>query len=111
MLTVAVLIMGYCSGAGLQTTTYLTSRYAGLKSFGTIFGMIGSAMMLGTSIGPLLAGFLYDAAGSYWLLLALGIPAVLTCALSFVGLGAYPVFEENVGPPGMASNPAGVPIG
>ena len=35
-LTVAVLIMGYCSGAGLQTTTYLTSRYAGLKSFGTI---------------------------------------------------------------------------
>ncbi len=99
MLTVAVLIMGYCGGASFQTTTYLTSRYAGLKNFGTIFGTIGSAMMLGTSIGPLLAGFFYDTAGSYRLLLTLGIPAVLACALCFVGLGAYPEFKKSGRPP------------
>ncbi len=90
LLVSAVLFMGYSSGAGLQTTTYLISRYAGLRNFGKIFGTIGSLMMLGTSIGPLFAGYMFDVSGNYTLLLSIGIPAALTCALSFVGLGPYP---------------------
>ena len=64
-------------------------------------------MMLGTSIGPLLAGFFYDAAGSYWLLLSLGIPAVLACALCFVGLGPYPEFNKSDGPTEQLAIPDG----
>ncbi len=95
MLTAAVMLLGYSGGAGLQITTYLISRYAGLRNFGKVFGTIGSAMMLGTSIGPVFAGYMYDITGNYTLLLTIGIPAALFCALCFVGLGAYPTFAAS----------------
>ena len=38
-----VSVLGYGAGAGLQASTYLISRYAGLKAFGAIFGLGGSA--------------------------------------------------------------------
>ena len=95
MLTTAVVLMGFSGGTGLQITTYLISRYAGLRNFGKVFGTIGSAMMLGTSIGPVFAGRMYDIAGNYTLLLTLAIPAALICALCFVGLGPYPEFSER----------------
>ena len=95
MLTTAVVLMGFSGGTGLQITTYLISRYAGLRNFGKVFGTIGSAMMLGTSIGPVFAGRMYDIAGNYTLLLTLAIPAALICALCFVGLGPYPVFANQ----------------
>jgi MFS family permease len=91
----AVLVMGFAGGTGLQITTYLISRYAGLRNFGKIFGTISSAMMLGTSIGPVFAGRMYDITGNYTLLLTIGIPLVLLCALCFVGLGPYPDFAER----------------
>jgi MFS family permease len=94
-LAAAVLVMGFAGGTGLQITTYLISRYAGLRNFGKIFGTISSAMMLGTSIGPVFAGRMYDITGNYTLLLTIGIPLVLLCALCFVGLGPYPDFAER----------------
>ena len=94
-LAAAVLILGFAGGTGLQITTYLISRYAGLRNFGKIFGTISSAIMLGTSIGPVFAGRMYDMTGNYTLLLTIGIPIVLLCALCFVGLGPYPDFAER----------------
>lgn len=95
MLTSAVMLMGFSGGAGLQITTYLISRYAGLRNFGKVFGTIGSAMMLGTSIGPVFAGRMFDISGNYTLLLTIGIPAALICAFCFVGLGPYPAFAAG----------------
>lgn len=92
-LTAAVMLMSFSGGAGLQITTYLISRYAGLRNFGKVFGTIGSAMMLGTSIGPVFAGRMYDMTGNYSLLLTIGIPAALIASLCFVGLGPYPEFR------------------
>lgn len=82
--------LGFSSGAGLQVSTYLVSRYAGLRNFGTIFGTISSMMMAGTAIGPVLAGGVYDFTGSYFGLLVTAIPVALVAALLFAGLGAYP---------------------
>ena len=84
--------LGYASGAGLQVSTYLISRYAGLRNFGVIFGTIASSMMLGTSFGPLLAGGIHDATGSYAALLWTAVPVMLVCSMLFFGLGAYPQF-------------------
>lgn len=92
MLTLGVMIIGFSGGAGFQITTYLVSRYGGMKNFGKIYGTISSTLMLGTSLGPLASGMLYDATGSYELLLMAGIPVVLLAALMFVGLGPYPDF-------------------
>lgn len=94
-LTVAAMALGISGGAGLQVTTYLVSRYAGLKNFGTIMGTIASMMMAGTAIGPVLAGLVHDKAGSYAPLLMTAAPGMVLAALLFVGLGPYPTFKEE----------------
>jgi MFS family permease len=91
-LTAGAMILGYSAGAGLQVTTYLVSRYAGLKKFGTIFGTIASMMLAGSAIGPLLAGKVHDISGSYTPILLASIPTMIVSALLFVRLGPYPVF-------------------
>lgn len=93
-LYVGALILGYASGASFQVTTYLVSRYAGMKAFGTIYGIIASLLMGGTAIGPTIAGLLFDAAGSYTLLLMTASPLALVVAFLFVGLGPYPDFGK-----------------
>jgi MFS family permease len=92
-LLLGTLCVGYASGAGLQVSTYLISRYAGLRNFGVIFGTIASSMMLGTSFGPLIAGRIHDVTGGYAALLWTAIPVMLTCSFLFVRLGPYPRFE------------------
>ena len=86
--------VGYGGGAGLQVSTYLISRYAGLRNFGAIFGTIASAIMLGTSFGPLFAARIHDVTGSYAALLWTAAPLMMVSALLFVGLGPYPIFDR-----------------
>ncbi|MCB2072183.1 MAG: MFS transporter [Novosphingobium sp.] len=93
VLSVAVIFLGYASGASLQMATYLTTRYAGLRSFGTIFGVISSLMALSAGIGPILAGAVYDITGHYTYLLMTGVPAAVVAGLCVLGLGPYPEFS------------------
>ena len=95
VLAAAAFILGFASGAGLQVTTYIVSRYAGLRAFGAIFGTISSMMMCGTAIGPLLTGAVYDATGSYATLLLAAVPVVLVASLAFLGLGPYPDWNKR----------------
>jgi MFS family permease len=101
-LFLGAMILGYGSGAGLQVTTYLTSRYGGLRNFGKIYATMGSMMMLGTSIGPWIAGAIYDRTGGYELLIYMAIPVSLAGAAMFLGLGPYPSFRDSDGLPGRA---------
>jgi len=94
-LILASMILGYASGAGLQVTAYLTSRYAGLRAYGTVYGTIGSMMMLGTALGPVLAGLIHDATGAYSLMLLIAAPTMLLTALLFLRLGPYPTFSSE----------------
>jgi MFS family permease len=93
----AVIAMGYSAGSSLQATTYLCSRYAGLRHFGKIYGTMGSMLMLGAAIGPIIAGRVYDVAGSYQPLLIAGVPVVLLGAAMMIGLGPYPSFTKTAG--------------
>ena len=94
-LMLGAMCVGFASGAGLQISTYLISRYAGLRNFGAIFGTISSTMMAGTAAGPLIAGSVHDLTGSYDALLMTASPVMLLCALLFVGLGPYPAFAAS----------------
>lgn len=93
-LLLGAMCLGFSSGAGLQISTYLISRYAGLRNFGAIFGTISSTMMAGTAIGPLIAGSVHDLTGSYGALLMTASPVMLLCAMLFIGLGPYPAFVQ-----------------
>lgn len=99
-LAAGAMVLGFASGAGLQVTTYLVTRYAGLRSFGAIFGTISSMMMAGTALGPLIAGQVFDSSGSYAPLLLTAMPVALVCSFMFVGLGPYPGFTSPLPPKG-----------
>ena len=94
-LMLGAMTLGFSSGAGLQVTTYLVSRYAGMRNFGAVYGLISSMMMLGTALGPLIAGRVHDVTGSYAGLLMVAAPTVLVFALLYIGLGAYPDFARK----------------
>ncbi|MDR2857345.1 MAG: MFS transporter [Novosphingobium sp.] len=95
LLTLGVLIAGYGSGAAINITTYLTTRYAGVRHFGKIFGLISSLMGLGAGLGPLIGGRIYDYAGTYTPYLLLGTGVALIAALAVLRLGAYPEFKPE----------------
>ena len=95
LIFVAMLINGYASGTKLQICAYLTSRYAGLKYFGTIFSVMASLIALGSGLGPVLGGIAYDMHGDYAYLLIGGIAGSLLSAAMILTLGPYPDWSEG----------------
>jgi MFS family permease len=43
----------------------LISNYFGLRYYGSIYGAANMFIMMGTATGPLIAGAIYDATGTY----------------------------------------------
>jgi predicted MFS family arabinose efflux permease len=95
LILIAIIINGYSMGAKLQITSYLTARYAGMKNFGKIYGFMTSMVALGTGIGPLTAGILFDTQGSYSLFLIFGAIGCIFSGLLLIGLPAYPKWEAS----------------
>jgi MFS family permease len=95
ILAAGALIAGLGSGATINITTYLTTRYGGVRHFGKIFGLISSCMGLGAGLGPVIAGRVYDFSGNYTAYLMLGIGVAAVASLAVFGLGPYPDFERK----------------
>ena len=60
-------IMGFGLGGWMPTMSLLVSGSFGMVAFGSIFGIVTMANMLGSSIGPLFAGYGFDVRGFYYL--------------------------------------------
>lgn len=95
LIVVAMAVNGYASGTKLQITGYMTTRFAGLRNFGKIFGMMAAVIALGSSLGPLLAARIHDETGTYSAFLILGVIGSLISGLLIVTLPRYPAFEES----------------
>lgn len=91
----AMMINGYTAGAKLQIAGFLTAAYAGMRNFGTIFGIMASFIAGGSGLGPLVAGRIFDSYGSYVPFLWFGIVATLLSALLLFGLGPYPDWKAD----------------
>ena len=79
-------MMGLGLGSWLPTMSMLTSGYFGLANYGAIFGAITIPYAVGSAVGPLVAGRLYDSSGSYTgvfvvflVLFAIAIVSTLVC--------------------------------
>jgi len=77
-------LMGVGIGSWLPTMSILVSYNFGLVAYGAIFGIISLMNNVGGSVGPFLAGHIYDITGSYHLafiifftLFAVSIPIIL----------------------------------
>ena len=62
---VAAAMIGFGMGGELDVTPFLLSRYFGLRSLSTLYGVCWMAMGGGAAIGPLAMGRAFDANGSY----------------------------------------------
>ncbi len=78
------LLMGFGAGSWLPTMSMLVSRSFGLAYYGSVFGIVNLAQSVGTAIGPLVAGVMFDSMGTYrWAfilfaaLYGIAIPSVL----------------------------------
>jgi MFS family permease len=95
---VAVVLVGLGLGAELDVMPYMVSRYFGLRAFGEIYSYTFAVFTLGGVVGPLLMGAGFDATGSYSLVLATFVMAVLTAAGLMTRLGSYRVWEVTAEP-------------
>lgn len=65
MIWAYAILIGLGMGGWLPCMTMLSISLFGLTSYGAIYGMLTLLQSVGTSTGPLLGGFLYDAMNTY----------------------------------------------
>jgi MFS family permease len=80
MLFVFAVIYGFAHGGFFTVMSPLVAELFGIESHGLLFGIVLASGTLGGTIGPLLAGRIFDVTGSYQLLF------VVLTGLAFVGL-------------------------
>ena len=93
----AALLLGLSMGAEIDLLAYLAGRYFGLKSFAVIYGLLFSAFLAGTALGPWAYGAAYDADGSYAAMLLIGAGC---CAAAALITGFLPRWSDPVRAPG-----------
>jgi predicted MFS family arabinose efflux permease len=96
--TVATSMLGIvCVGLGLgaevDLIAFLLSRYLGLKSFGRLYGLLFAMFSVGSGLGPVIMGKVFDASKSYnGALVMFAVSLVIACAcMSLLGPYQYPV--------------------
>lgn len=85
----AAVLIGVGMGAEADVTPYLLSRYFGLRSFSTLYGLTWTAYALAGAIGPVLMGRAFDITRSYQALLAQVSLATLIAAALMLWLPHY----------------------
>ena len=88
----AVITFGLSCGMQGPAFTYLSTRYYGMKNFGTIRGFTASGLAIAAAVAPFIAGVVYDRTHSYQALLIAGIPCLVVAGLLVLTLGPYPRF-------------------
>lgn len=68
----AMVVNGYAFGTKTQITGFMTANYAGMKSFGFLYGIMSALMALASGLGPFMAGYIYDNMGGYGPFLMIG---------------------------------------
>jgi choline dehydrogenase len=84
ILIAAAALVGLSAGAETDVVTYLTSRRFDVRIFGSVYSVFQAGFAICASLGPLLAGRVYDLSGSYDLYLLVLVPVVLMATVLIV---------------------------
>lgn len=87
VLAVGATLVGLSTGAEADMLAFFAARYFGLKRFGAIFGVLGLFFGLSVAAGGIAAGFTFDLAGDYHLMLKLGSALAAISALCLLASG------------------------
>ena len=85
----AAFLIGFALGAEVDLLAFLTSRYFGLRHYGFIYATVYAAFWLSSSLGPVMAGRLFDHYGDYQATLAMVTGLMLFGALASITLPRY----------------------
>ena len=94
MAFVGAICVGLSLGAEVDLLAYLTGRYFGLKSFGATYGLLFSAILTGTALGPLAFGIGFDTTGSYIGILTICVGINIVAVILAAFMGKYPDWEK-----------------
>lgn len=86
---VAAALIGIGMGGEADVTPYLISRYFGLKSFSTLYGVSWTAYEIAGAVGPILMGRAFDLTRSYEALLTHLAWVVVAAAMLMLLLPRY----------------------
>lgn len=100
----AAVLLGLAAGAEGDLMPFLVSRYFGMRSMAEIYGCMFGAFTLGNATGRYLMAAGFDAWGSYYRPLGVGMFALVIAVLACFALGRYPL--PRAAPPDMISTPA-----
>ena len=97
---VGVLLLGLGIGGETDLLSYMVSRYFGLRKFGTIYGWVFTAALLGNAVGSSILGWAFQITHSYSTTLV-GFSGLLAaaCILTLrMGPYAYPPMDGHEAP-------------
>jgi MFS family permease len=94
-ISVSVILIGLAAGAEVDLFAYLTSRYFGLKRYGSIYGVVFMVFSVSAGLAPAVFGFSFDLYGSYDLIFPIAAVLSIIGGLAMLLLGAYPDFETK----------------
>ena len=85
MMMVFAFLHGFAHGGLYAIVAPITAEYFGTRSHGELFGIVTFVSTFGAAAGPVLAGFVFDATGSYQMVFRIltGVSvAGLICSIS-----------------------------
>jgi MFS family permease len=92
---IAATLVGLSIGAEVDLLAYLTGRYFGLKHFGSVYGLMFAALLVGTSAGPVSFGVVYELTGSYLGILVFCVALNVVASFIMALMPRYPGFATT----------------
>jgi MFS family permease len=95
----ATIMLGLGLGVEADLVGFLVSRYFGTRAFGSLFGLSFASFMLGSSLGPIFMGAMFDLTRSYTqpLIVLMGCAAVAGAGLLTMGAYDFPASRTSGG--------------
>lgn len=90
VVVLAVILIGFATGAELDLMSFLTARYFGIRHYSKIYSLLYTALAVCGGSAPMLFAYLYDINGSYDRSFLTAAGFFLIGALLLLMLGRYP---------------------
>jgi predicted MFS family arabinose efflux permease len=94
---IGVVLLATAHGIDGDLVPYLTREYFGLKSYSTVFGLLGLAFGLGPVVGAFAMGRTFDRFGSYTPMLWMISAGAVFCAILLSAMGRPTIATRGAG--------------
>lgn len=91
----SICAIGGAAGLEYDLVAFFVARYLGMKSYGSIYGLLYGFFALGAGTGPLVYGASFDRTHSYSAVLSASAVFFISGALLLLALGRYRRFAES----------------